>query len=96
MMSRDHRLLGTKQELFFFHTLSPGSAFWMPHGARVYFILYVCLDSYIMIVLLSRFIISCVSLFENSTGSVVMRRSSLQTFSILIYGKSCIYTIVLK
>lgn len=33
---RDHRLLGTKQELFFFHNLSPGSAFWMPHGARVY------------------------------------------------------------
>lgn len=32
---RDHRLLGSKQELFFFHNLSPGSAFWMPHGARV-------------------------------------------------------------
>ena len=31
---RDHRNLGTKQELFFFHNLSPGSAFWMPHGAR--------------------------------------------------------------
>lgn len=33
---RDHRLVGSKQELFFFHNLSPGSAFWMPHGARVY------------------------------------------------------------
>lgn len=33
---RDHRLLGTKQELFFFHNLSPGSAFWLPHGARIY------------------------------------------------------------
>ena len=33
---RDHRLLGTKQELFFFHELSPGSCFWLPHGARVY------------------------------------------------------------
>jgi threonyl-tRNA synthetase len=33
---RDHRLVGGKQELFFFHTLSPGSAFWMPHGARIY------------------------------------------------------------
>ena len=33
---RDHRLLGNKQELFFFHTLSPGSCFWMPHGARIY------------------------------------------------------------
>lgn len=33
---RDHRLLGTKQELFFFHQLSPGSCFWMPHGARIY------------------------------------------------------------
>jgi threonyl-tRNA synthetase len=33
---RDHRLLGTKQEVFFFHNLSPGSCFWLPHGARVY------------------------------------------------------------
>ena len=33
---RDHRLLGAKQELFFFHQLSPGSCFWLPHGARVY------------------------------------------------------------
>ena len=31
---RDHRNVGTKQELFFFHQLSPGSCFWMPHGAR--------------------------------------------------------------
>ena len=33
---RDHRLLGTKQELFFFHELSPGSCFFLPHGARIY------------------------------------------------------------
>merc|ERR1711871_1478266 len=33
---RDHRLLGTKQDLFFFHQQSPGSCFWLPHGARVY------------------------------------------------------------
>lgn len=33
---RDHRVVGTKQELFFFHQLSPGSCFWLPHGARVY------------------------------------------------------------
>jgi threonyl-tRNA synthetase len=33
---RDHRLLGTAQELFFFHQLSPGSCFWLPHGARIY------------------------------------------------------------
>ncbi len=33
---RDHRALGTKQELFFFHELSPGSCFFMPHGARIY------------------------------------------------------------
>eukprot|EP01025_Chloroclados_australasicus_P039895 TRINITY_DN4154_c0_g1_i3.p1 TRINITY_DN4154_c0_g1~~TRINITY_DN4154_c0_g1_i3.p1 ORF type:complete len:731 (+),score=93.00 TRINITY_DN4154_c0_g1_i3:222-2414(+) len=33
---RDHRLLGTKYELFFFHPLSPGSCFFLPHGARVY------------------------------------------------------------
>jgi len=33
---RDHRRVGTKQELFFFHELSPGSAFWLPHGTRIY------------------------------------------------------------
>lgn len=24
------------QELFFFHELSPGSCFWLPHGTRIY------------------------------------------------------------
>ncbi|RCV24969.1 hypothetical protein SETIT_5G129000v2 [Setaria italica] len=33
---RDHRTLGLAQELFFFHPLSPGSCFFLPHGARVY------------------------------------------------------------
>ena len=33
---RDHRRIGKDQELFFFHELSPGSAFWLPHGARIY------------------------------------------------------------
>lgn len=33
---RDHRVVGQQQELFFFHQLSPGSAFFQPHGARVY------------------------------------------------------------
>ena len=33
---RDHRLLGAKQELFFFHDLSPGACFFQPHGARIY------------------------------------------------------------
>ncbi|ELP84862.1 threonyl-tRNA synthetase, cytoplasmic, putative [Entamoeba invadens IP1] len=33
---RDHRLIGRQQELFFFHTLSPGSCFWLPHGTRIY------------------------------------------------------------
>lgn len=32
----DHRQLGLKQELFFFHPLSPGSAFFLPYGARIY------------------------------------------------------------
>ncbi|XP_059275370.1 threonine--tRNA ligase, mitochondrial 1-like isoform X2 [Lycium ferocissimum] len=31
----DHRELTKKQELFFFHPLSPGSCFFLPHGARV-------------------------------------------------------------
>jgi len=33
---RDHRILGKAQELFFFHPLSPGSAFFLPHGTRIY------------------------------------------------------------
>ncbi|KAJ1648419.1 threonyl-tRNA synthetase [Coemansia asiatica] len=33
---RDHRKIGQQQELFFFHDLSPGSAFFLPHGARIY------------------------------------------------------------
>ncbi|XP_022733881.1 threonine--tRNA ligase, mitochondrial 1-like isoform X2 [Durio zibethinus] len=32
----DHRLLGTKQELFFCHPLSPGSWFFLPYGTRIY------------------------------------------------------------
>jgi threonyl-tRNA synthetase len=33
---RDHRNIGKHQDLFLFHTLSPGSAFFYPHGAYVY------------------------------------------------------------
>lgn len=33
---RDHRNVGRAQDLFFFHPLSPGSAFFLPHGARIY------------------------------------------------------------
>ncbi|KAK9460772.1 uncharacterized protein V1516DRAFT_653109 [Lipomyces oligophaga] len=33
---RDHRKIGRDQDLFFFHELSPGSAFWLPHGTRIY------------------------------------------------------------
>jgi threonyl-tRNA synthetase len=33
---RDHRNVGKLQDLFFFHQLSPGSCFWLPHGARIY------------------------------------------------------------
>jgi threonyl-tRNA synthetase len=33
---RDHRRIATKQELVMFHDLSAGSAFWLPHGARIY------------------------------------------------------------
>ncbi|KAK2770849.1 threonyl-trna synthetase [Colletotrichum kahawae] len=34
--ARDHRKIGQDQQLFFFHELSPGSAMWLPHGARIY------------------------------------------------------------
>lgn len=33
---RDHRNIGRQQELFFFHPYSPGSAFFLPHGTRIY------------------------------------------------------------
>jgi hypothetical protein len=33
---RDHRNVGVQQELFFFHPLSPGSCFFLPHGGRIY------------------------------------------------------------
>lgn len=33
---RDHRKVGAEQELFFFHQLSPGSCFFLPHGTRIY------------------------------------------------------------
>merc|ERR1711871_1001657 len=33
---RDHRKIGTQQELFFFDDLSPGSCFFMPKGAIIY------------------------------------------------------------
>ncbi len=33
---RDHRVIGTQQELFFFDRMSPGSCFFMPNGARIY------------------------------------------------------------
>lgn len=33
---RDHRKIGREQELFMFHEMSPGSCFWLPHGARIY------------------------------------------------------------
>lgn len=32
----DHRLIGAKQKLFFFHELSQGSCFWEPRGAYIY------------------------------------------------------------
>jgi threonyl-tRNA synthetase len=33
---RDHRKIGTDQELFFFDSVSPGSCFFLPHGTRIY------------------------------------------------------------
>uniref|UniRef100_A0A8R1TQS8 threonine--tRNA ligase n=1 Tax=Onchocerca volvulus TaxID=6282 RepID=A0A8R1TQS8_ONCVO len=33
---RDHRKIGRDQDLYFFHPLSPGSAFWYPKGAHIY------------------------------------------------------------
>lgn len=33
---RDHRKIGQDQELFFFHPMSPGSAFFLPHGMIIF------------------------------------------------------------
>mmetsp|Transcript_23203 Transcript_23203/g.37263 ORF Transcript_23203/g.37263 Transcript_23203/m.37263 type:complete len:711 (-) Transcript_23203:80-2212(-) len=33
---RDHRKIGAEQKLFFFDIMSPGSCFFLPHGARIY------------------------------------------------------------
>lgn len=33
---RDHRVIGKHQGLFTHHVLSPGCAFWYPHGAKIY------------------------------------------------------------
>ena len=33
---RDHRVVGPAQELIMFHGLSPGCAFWLPNGTRIY------------------------------------------------------------
>ncbi len=33
---RDHRVLGSQQELFFFNDISPGSCFYFPDGATLY------------------------------------------------------------
>ncbi|KAK3677389.1 threonyl-tRNA synthetase [Recurvomyces mirabilis] len=33
---RDHRKIGQEQELFFFHEMSPGSAFFLPRGMVIY------------------------------------------------------------
>jgi threonyl-tRNA synthetase len=33
---RDHRTIGLSQELFFFNQVTPGSAFFLPNGTRIY------------------------------------------------------------
>jgi threonyl-tRNA synthetase len=33
---RDHRTIGLNQELFFFNPVTPGSAFFLPNGTRIY------------------------------------------------------------
>jgi threonyl-tRNA synthetase len=33
---RDHRRIGKEQELFVFNDMSPGSAFFLPMGMRIY------------------------------------------------------------
>lgn len=49
---RDHRTQGTKQELFFFDKLSPGSCFFLPNGARIYnMLMEVCPSSAILVLI---------------------------------------------
>lgn len=35
-LANDHRDIGIKQKLYFFNDYSPGSCFFLPHGARIY------------------------------------------------------------
>lgn len=42
---RNHRKIGQDQKLFFFDEVSPGSAFFLPHGARIYNALLDCIKS---------------------------------------------------
>jgi len=35
-LANDHRDIGVKQKLYFFNDYSPGSCFFLPHGARIY------------------------------------------------------------
>ncbi|KAI9610853.1 hypothetical protein H4Q26_008695 [Puccinia striiformis f. sp. tritici PST-130] len=49
---RDHRKIGKDQDLFFFHELSPGSCFWLPHGTRIYNTLVEFLKPYVYKLLL--------------------------------------------
>ena len=41
--ARDHRVIGKRQKLFFFHPTAPGSAFWLPAGTAVLNKLYAML-----------------------------------------------------
>eukprot|EP00118_Oscarella_pearsei_P011794 m.81867 g.81867 ORF g.81867 m.81867 type:complete len:665 (+) comp36266_c0_seq9:28-2022(+) len=43
---RDHRVIGKKQQLYMTHPDSPGSAFILPHGARIYTALKDFLKAY--------------------------------------------------
>jgi threonyl-tRNA synthetase len=38
-VKRDHSKIGKEQELFFFHDLSSGSCFFLPHAVRIYYTL---------------------------------------------------------
>lgn len=33
---RDHRIVGPKQDLFFFSEHAPGSPFFLPHGTKIH------------------------------------------------------------
>jgi threonyl-tRNA synthetase len=77
---RDHRRIGTQQELWTFDPVSAGSCFWLPRGAVIYNRLQVR-ENILAALIISR------TLFEVNTESEDSRKLSRQTSSTPNFGR---------